>query len=287
MARERLTRGRRLSVRVAALLGLLLFGFFFSIVAAEALGVIQSEPEGDPDDPPASAEAVLGASRPGEAVHVVGALGVLVLGGTALVGLFLRPERSGSAYQVLATMSGILLTAPIVGNPDNRGGQAGWIDPLFLIVVTPAVVAAALARPWRHWRLRRVRGSQFLVLGAVAAVPLGWYGLNQALMQRNTYPPTADPHHNAHWWAMSCLAFIVVLVVAAAALPSDGWRLGPRVAGLAAIALGIASLVASSSASAIWLGWALIAILWGLTGVWLTLRDEQHNSSTERDHLAS
>jgi hypothetical protein len=249
---DRLTFARRLAVRILAALGLVLFGLFFSMIAAETLGVIEPGAEGSPDDPPPSAEARLGASRPGEAVHVAGAFGVLLIGGSGLVGLIARPERSGYAYQVLAGMTGVVLTLPIVGNADNVGGQAGWIDPVLLVLVLPSVAAALLAKPWRHRRSGEGWRPRELLLAAVGAIPATWYGIDQALLQRNTFPPTADPHHNAHWWVMSIVAFMAVLAVAAAALPSVGWRLGVWVAGLAAIAAGIASLIASASASALW-----------------------------------
>lgn len=144
-----------------------------------------------------------------------------------------------------------------------------WIDPVFLILVVPSIFAVAVARPWSDWRLQPVR-PRFVVLAATAAVPAAWYGVDQALMQRNTFPPTADPHHNAHWWAMAVFAFAVVLVMAAGGLPSKGWRLGPRVAGMAAMAVGSVSVLAPSSASALRPGWAIAAVLWGLVGVWLT-----------------
>lgn len=262
--------GRNLGVRVPAVLGLLLFAFFFSLIGAEAVGLVRAGSEGSQQDPPPSASARLGASRPGEAVHVIGTLAVLTVGGSGLVALIGRPRRSGSAYQVLGTMIGLSLTAPLVGDPDNFGGQAGPIDPLFVILVVPSILAAGAARPWRDWRSHGGARLRFLVLAALAALPAGWYGVGQALMQRNTFPPTADPHHNAHWWAMAVLAFAVILVVASAALPSTGWRLGPRVAGLAAVTVGSASLVATSSASAVGAGWGVAAIVWGLAAVWLT-----------------
>lgn len=275
---ERFTLGRRLGVRIPVALGLVLITFFFSMVAAETLGVVQPGSEGSPDDPLPSAAARLGASRPGEAVHLSGTLAVLAVAGSGLVGLIARPERSGYSYQVLAAMTAVLLTLPLVGNPDNYGGQAGWIDPVLLIFVLPPIAAALLARPWRHRRSAGPWRPRLLVLAAIAAIPAAWYGVDQALMQRNTFPPTADPHHNAHWWAMAILAFMVVLVMAATAVPSSGWRLGPRVAGLAAIAVGAASLLAASSASAVWPGWAIAAIVWGLVAIWSTL----HRTAEQR-----
>jgi hypothetical protein len=202
---------------------------------------------------------------------VAGALGVLLIGGSGLVGLIARPERSGYAYQVLAGMTGVVLTLPIVGNADNVGGQAGWIDPVLLVLVLPSVAAALLAKPWQHRRSREGWRPRLLLLAAVGAIPATWYGIDQAWLQRNTFPPTADPHHNAHWWVMAIMAFMAVLVVAAAALPSVGWRLGVWVASLAGIAVGVASLIAGSSASAVGWGWAIAAVVWGSVGIWLTV----------------
>jgi hypothetical protein len=269
---EPFSRGRRLSVRILALLGLVLFTFFFGLVAAAALGIVEATPQPSPRDPPPSAAARFGASHPGEAVHAAGALGVLAVGGSGLVGLILRPERHGYSYQALAAMTGALITLPVVGNPDNYGGQAGWIDPALLIFLVPPILAAAAALPWRRRRFREPWRPGLLLLAAIAAVPAGWYGIEQALIQRNTFPPTADPHHNAHWWVMGMLPFMVVLVVAAAALPAGGWRLGARLGGAAAVAVGLTSPVAPSAASAVWSPFAVLTALWGLAVVAVTFR---------------
>lgn len=263
-----LTRGRRFAIRVVGAIGVVLFAFL-SIVALNVLGVVPSGTEGSPDDPAPSAQARYGAAHPGEAVHAVGAVALVAIGGCALVALLVRPERAGYAYQVLAVMTGVLLTLPVVGDPDNVGGQAGPIDPLLLVLTLPALVAALLAAPWRRpegpWRPR------LLLLAAAAGVPAGWYGIDQGLLQRNTFPPTADPHHNAHWWVMAIMAFTVVLVMAAGALPGRGWRLGTILAAVTAIGIGIASLAASASASALAPLGAVAAIAWGVVGLWLSL----------------
>ncbi|HEX2053022.1 MAG TPA: hypothetical protein VHJ78_04745 [Actinomycetota bacterium] len=271
-AEARFGSGRRAGIRIAAILSLLLLSFFFGLVALEAAGVVESGGRGSPDDPPPSREALLGAAMPGETVHVAGAAAVVVLVASGLISLAVRPEGSASAQHVLAVSVGLILTLPLVGNPDNRGGQAGWFDPLFLLVALPGVGAALLARPFRHLRSGENGPRLGFVALAAAALPAAWYGVGQALLQRNTFPPTADPHHNAHWWAMSVFAFGLVLVVAAASLPSVGWRLGPAVAALGAIAVGVASLLSPSSASAIGAGWAVAAVLWGVAVIALTSR---------------
>jgi hypothetical protein len=254
------------------MLGLLLFMLFVGMVAAAAVGIVEEASQASPRDPPPSAAARFGASHPDEAVHVSGALGVLLIGGSGLVGLILRPERPGYSYQVLAAMLGALLTLPVVGNPDNYGGQAGWIDPVLLVFILPPMLAAAVAFPWRRWGSRHGWRPSLLLLAVIAAVPAAWYGVEQALIQRNTFPPTADPHHNAHWWVMGMLAFMIVLVVGAAAVPTTGWRLGAAVGGFAAMVVGVASVVAPSAASAVRPGFAVAATLWGVAVIGFTFR---------------
>lgn len=281
------TQGRRLAIRVVALVGLLLFAFFFSIIALNTLGVVPSGSEGSPDDPPPSQEARFGAAHPGEAVHVVGAVGVVAIGASGLVALIARPQRPGYGFQVLAGVSGVLLTLPLVGDPNNVGGQAGAIDPLLLVVVVPAFSAALLAAPWSRHRSEDRWRPRLLALAASGAIPAAWYGIGQALLQRNTFPPTADPHHNAHWWAMAIVAFMLILVMAAAALPGNGWRLGASLAATTAIGIGLASLAAGSSASALPAVGAIAAIVWGLVGLWLTFRDSSLRDNAALSKLSS
>lgn len=269
-----LARWRRVSVRIAGVIGLILFGFFFSVVAAEAMDIIQAGTEGSPRDPAPSPEARLGAAHPGEAVHVVGALSVLVIGVSGLVGMIARPHRSGYAYQVLSTMLAVLITLPIVGDPNNVGGQAGWIDPVLLVIIVPSIVAGLLALPWGRWSSGRAKPG-LLVLAAVAVVPAAWYGIDQALIQRNTFPPTADPHHNAHWWVMGVAAFTLILAAAGAGLPSQAWRLAASLAGVGAIAAGLASILDPSAASAVSTIAAIAALLWGVAALSLTVRDRE------------
>jgi hypothetical protein len=257
------SKSRRVTIRSLAVVGLLLFGFISFIVTAGAAGVIESPREGEPGDPPPSKEALAGAAAPGEAIHVVGGLALFAIGGSGLVALVAKPERSGTALQVAAVMTGIVITAPIVGDPDNVGGMAGPIDPLFVIVALPGLVAAILAKPWRDVRASR-RKLSLLTLAAIGVIPVVWYGVGQALMQRNTFPPSADPHHNAHWWAMSALAFVGILVLSGAGLGLRGWRVGATAVGLSGLAFGVASLVAPEAASAVSLLWSIVSILWGL-----------------------
>ena len=271
------SKSRRITIRSLAVLGLVLVGFILFIVIADAAGIIQSEREGEPGDPPPSKEALAGAEAPGESIHLVGGLSLLVIGGSGLIVLFAKPEKSGTALQVAAVMTGILITAPIVGDPDNVGGMAGPIDPLFVIVALPGLVAAILAKPWRDLRASK-RTMSVLTLAAIGAIPMAWYGVGQALIQRHTFPPSADPHHNAHWWAMSALAFAGLLVLVGAGTGLRGWRVGATAVGLSVAAFGVASLVAPEAASAVSLPWSFASILIGLAILAVGIRPTAYDS---------
>lgn len=261
-----LGRGSRMTVRVLSVLGLITFSFLLVFVVSDAAGRVGTEQMLEPAGSP---EARIGAERPGEAVHLTGALAALLIGVTGLVGLTVRPERDGSAYQTAGAAVSILIAAFIVGDPNNVGGQAGPVDVVFVIMALPPLAAAAWARPWRTSRVNRPKRPRYLALAALS-LPVLWYGIDQALMQRNTWPPLADPHHQAHWIAMAILAFMVPPVVASAALSGRGWRLGAITVGVAAIAVAAASFLAPQAASVLHPGWAVVALLWGLAVLALT-----------------
>lgn len=265
-----LGRGRRVAVRMFAVLGLLTFAFMLVFVVSDATGRIGQ----DQDLVPArSPEARIGADHPGEAVHIAGAIAAIVIGGSGLVGLIVRPQRAGAATQSGAGAIAMLITAGVVGDPDNYGGQASPVDLAFVVLAVPPLVAALLAAPWRAWR--RGASRRRLALLAAVAVPGLWYGMDQGLMQRNTWPPLADPHHQAHWWAMSVLAFLVVLVVAGASLPGRGWRLAAATAGVGALAVAVVSLLSPAAASALHPVWAIGAALWASALLAVTFRAAQ------------
>lgn len=99
------------------------------------------------------------------------------------------------------------------------------VDLAFVILALPPLAAAAAARPWRIWRVNRLKRPLYLGL-MVLSLPVVWYGIEQALMQRNSWPSLADPHHQAHWVTMAILAFMVTPVVGSAAPVGCGLAAG-------------------------------------------------------------
>lgn len=252
-----MTARRRITVRVLAALGLLMFTLSVVMVLQEIANPVANEAE---LEQPGSPEAQYGADHPDEFVHVAGAVATLIVGASGIIALILRPRATGSAQHVLVAMVGSIVVMGIMGDPDNHGGMAGPFDVAFLAFVLFALIAAVVAIPGsdRHGRPfdRRV-----LILAA-AGIPFLWYGVEQALIQRNTWPPLADPHHQAHWYTMAVLAVMVVFVASTAGTRRTGSVVALGSSAVGAAALGLASLIRPDAASA--MGWPLAtgAIAW-------------------------
>ena len=94
----------------------------------------------------------------------------------------------------------------------------------------PGLAHIPLPRCWRpRWPCGvvhnpRTLAARLAATAAVAAVPAAWYGVEQALYPAKYVPPDSGSPSQRTLWAMGMLAFMVVLVVAAAA-PTE-----PRVA---------------------------------------------------------
>lgn len=257
-ATSTLGRGRAAAVRVVAVLALAAACFLPVFATNDALSRVGVD---QVLEPPGSPEAEYGADHPAEAVHIPAFAAMTVIAASGLVGLILNPRRAGSATHVGAVALAMLLVTPVVGDPDNHGGQGLFVDPLIVAVAVPPLVAAALAAPWREWRRGGLVRPRLLVM-AILALPAIWYGIEQGLLQRNTWPPLADPHHQTHWMMMAQLAFVVPVLTAGAALSGRGWRIAAATAALGALAVAIPSLLTGTAASTITWWLAAPSIIW-------------------------
>lgn len=251
-------RGRVVGVRVLAVVALVTGCLLPVFAAFDAFSRVGEE---QVLEPPGSLEAEYGAEHPSEAVHIPSFVAMTVLAGAGLVGLIGDPRRAGSATHVMAVGVAMVSVALIVGDPDNHGAQGLFVDPLVVAVALPVFAAGAVAVPWREWRSGGLRRPSLLWLAALA-FPLVWFGVDEALLQRNTWPPLADPHHQTHWMVMAQLAFAVPLVTAGASLSGRGWRVASVAAALGVLAVAIPSLFYPDAASAIPLWGAALGLLW-------------------------
>jgi hypothetical protein len=130
-----LGRGARLTVRIMAGLSLLTFCFMLTFVIMDAVSPAANE---DALVAPGSEEARIGAEHPGEAVHITGTIAAIMIGVAGLGMLAFSPDSVGAAWVALAVSISMLTAILIIGNADNRGGQAGLFDPAFLVMANPA-----------------------------------------------------------------------------------------------------------------------------------------------------
>ncbi len=111
------------------------------------------------------------------------------------------------------------------------------------------------------------------VLALAGSVPLVWFGLSMARLQRTGFP--ADPHVSSdHWANVAAMAFGLVLIGLLSSVRIRGWRLTAWCAGLGAAVYGVASIVfgrfPGSSApypGSEGIGWGVVAVIGGLAFV--------------------
>lgn len=230
------------AVRILTLVGLALYVFVFSIVVAGDSGWT-----GD------------------EHVHFVGAavMGLALV--TGMGKLIVHPGDRAALVHGVVVLFAVLLVQAIVGDPDNQGGQAGPYDFTYLIVSIPFLVAVALAlRLTPRGRGRSAVDPVLLVIGLVGLAVALPYAIDQALTQRNSWPPAADPHHNSHWATMSQVAVIPGFLLIMSALPRVGSRAQALLAGMLAVVLGAVSVFYSEDSSSLGLAAGLAVVASGV-----------------------
>jgi hypothetical protein len=195
-----------------------------------------------------------------QVVHRVHNLGYGNLGYGALVGILLaaplvlqarRPEERPAAMQQALVVAAAMVVAEVLSSD---------FDP-FVPAVLLVLVIVATMHPARR-DLARVEGppSVALAVPAVAAsIPLVWFALHEASLQRNGSP--AYPHVRMHHWTtMAGLGIGIATVALLAAGRPRGWRIPAWCAGLAAVAYGLASVAYPAYAGASGRGWGAVAV---------------------------
>jgi hypothetical protein len=204
-------------------------------------------------------------------IHRVHYLGFGILFGmlltTAAVALVRRPQNQASAFlQVVAVAVAAIVAAAVSAD--------GNYLVLGLIVAVAAGILLAV-HPSRVSVLHPAADPS-PVLGTVAAVgaiPLVWFGLTMARLQRDGLP--TDPHVKGdHWANMAAMAFGLALVGLLAAMRVRGWRLSAWCAGLGVAVYGLASMVFARFPGtrvpypgSEGVGWGLVALIGGLAFV--------------------
>lgn len=182
-----------------------------------------------------------------------------------------RPERKIAALQQI----GVVFIAVILGYVFSRQFQLSG----FLVLVGIFAVFASL-HPARNEFFRLGRPIPALVgLAFVAAVPFFIYAFGQGQLQQTA----GDPHAaNDHYLDMVRVASAVPLVALVASLGGRGFRIPAWCAGLAAIFLGVASIVHPDQASSFGTTWGVAALAGGLLFIFVGERKARRRAADPR-----
>ena len=194
-------------------------------------------------------------------IHRVHNMGYGALYGAILTtGFFVqnwRPERKISAfYQILdvgiaTILAGVLATS-------------GFALVGVFILVAYAIVFAL--HPYRSELLQPQRegfSPVLMVLTIAGGIPLIWYALATAKLQRNGL--VVDPHVKMdHWTTMAAMAIGIVLVAFLSAFKFRGWLISARSAAAAIFLFGLISSFYPLRAGSEGRGWGLAAVAGGV-----------------------
>jgi hypothetical protein len=195
-------------------------------------------------------------------IHRVHDMGYGVLFGALLTTAVLlqnwRPERRISAfYQILDVGVATLIGGAIATDGFTLVGG--------VIVLVAYGILFAL-HPYRTALLKPERegfSPVLLALTVLGAIPLVWYALTMAKLQRNGL--SLDPHVKmGHWALMGAMAIGIVLVGFLSSFKFRGWRISAWSAGAGAFLYGLVTVVYPHRAGAEGTGWALVALFGGL-----------------------
>jgi hypothetical protein len=187
-------------------------------------------------------------------VHdVVMGAGALMLA-AALVLALVRPERSVSALRQIIVISAAFVVAAAVA-------QAVW-PPVFIYPVLAAIAVALHPRRADIVRLNRAPSIPLLAFVALAAIPLTWFALDEAALQRSA---SVDIHgEEYHWAGMTVFGIALIMTGLVASLRGTGWRVSAWSAAAAAAVFGAVSIAYPDHASNIGTGWGIAAIAGGM-----------------------
>jgi hypothetical protein len=193
----------------------------------------------------------------GGGIHRVHDMGYGALFGAILTTAFLvqnwRPERKVSPfYQILDVALATAIAGAIA-----TSGFAGL--GLFILV---AYAILFVLHPYRSELLHPQReGLSPILLGltVLGAIPLIWFALSMAKLQRNG--PSLDPHVSMdHWTLMAAMAIGIVLVGFLSAFKFRGWLISAWSAAGALFLYGLISTVYPHKPGSEGTGWGLAAM---------------------------
>jgi hypothetical protein len=171
------------------------------------------------------------------------------------------------AFGAIQTFIAAGVAYPVAG---LLGLHLSWppvlIVPIYVGIIAGVALWALWGRlPWQRPAAARPTASKPLLAAAAAiSVPLIFYGLSEASLQRSD-----EFLHGqyGHWVGGTAGVIWIILLLFFAAQRQDGWRLPAWGAGFMLVMLGAASAAMPNQASSIGVAWGIIAVLGGVAYV--------------------
>jgi hypothetical protein len=174
---------------------------------------------------------------------------------TALVVQNWHPENKISAFYQMLDVGLALFLAGLLAT--DAGGIIGG---LVVLVAYGILFALHPARRLLTHPPREGFSLVMLAMTLVGAVPLIWFAVSSASLQRNGSP--IDPHVKSdHWTLMTAMALGILLVALLSSFKFKGWRISAWCAGVSLFFYGLISTVYSSKAGSHGSGWGVTAMI--------------------------
>lgn len=183
-----------------------------------------------------------------------GALAGIIITIGLLVQLRAPERRIAGAQQAVIGLLAFMVTAVIGGREEPL------TESLFFLVAAAILVALHPARR-EFFKPGTSPSVALAALSTLGAIPAIGYAANMVVQARQFVGP---PHHADRFAEMAAAAIAVVLVGFLAAVQTRGWRISAWSAGVAAIVVGLASVVFPGAPGAVGQFWGALAVTWGL-----------------------
>ena len=198
-----------------------------------------------------------------------------VLIASSLVVQFRRPVASEAPmWQVSAFFAMAISVNLLAGNTTEQ-------VPLFIFVIFGLGILAGFLHPSSPLlKFPRPVDRRLLALTAVMAVPFGAYAIGQLGMQVDGVP--ADPHWAAvHYIFAAEIGFLLILLGFISSSGLTGRRTTIWMTGLAAVLMGLASVVYADQSSTLGVGWGASLVVWGFSFIGVGESGHHKISTTE------
>ncbi len=143
------------------------------------------------------------------------------------------------------------------------GPTSEQLPPPIWIIIGLGVLAGVLHPTSPILRLPKVASTRLLALTVALAVPMLFYVFDHVGLQLNGV--ATDPHwEGSHYQFVAEFGLQLILLGIVTSSAFTGRRITAWLTGLAAIVMGLASVVFPDQTSSLGIGWGLALVVWGL-----------------------